>query len=64
MTEGQDDRYADLLPAPQGELQIADAEPLILAEAVSASPKSPAQVLGQPWPVWRCCALLQRAISP
>ena len=24
----QDDRYADLLPAPQGELQIADSEPL------------------------------------
>ena len=48
-----DDRYADLLPTPQGDLQIAQHKSLVVA--ASAFRKLPGPVRwARPWPVWRC----------
>ena len=50
-----DDRYSDLLPAPQGDLQVNDSENFDSGRIRQRIAEVTEQVLwARPWPVWRC----------
>ena len=49
-----DDRYADLLPAPKGDLQIDDLLMILVAFASVFLKLLELARLARPWLVWKC----------